>query len=99
MINFLNMTFKVKEVIDGDTFTVNPGWKWEEQSGDIIRPIGFNTPEKGKAGYAEAKRKLSNLLLNKEVELKNPVKLTYGRLLCDVYIGGKNLKNHFPEYQ
>ncbi len=93
------MTFKVKEVIDGDTFKVEPGWQWEEQTGDIIRPVGFNTPEKGETGHDEAKRKLNSLILGKEVELKNPIKLTYGRLLCDTYIDGKNLKNHFPEYQ
>lgn len=93
------MSFKVTAVVDGDTFSVEPGWEWDEKSGDRIRPAGFDTPEKGETGYEAATRKLNRLILGKEVELKNPVKLTYERLLCDVYIDGKNLKSHFPEYQ
>jgi len=91
--------FKVKNVIDGDTFTVSPTWKWENESGDTIRPNGYDSPEKGEAGYEAASNKLKNLIQGKEVELKNAIKLTYGRLLCDVYFNGKNLKDYFPEYQ
>ncbi len=93
------MSFKVTEVIDGDTFKVSPNWKWNEQSGDTIRPNGYNTPEKGEKGYEQATTELSNLILGKEVELKNAIKLTYGRLLCDVYFNNKNLKDYFTEYQ
>lgn len=50
-------------------------------------------------GYQAAKDKLTNLIFNKEVELKNPVKVTYGRLLCDVEHNGVNLADYFPEYQ
>ncbi len=93
------MSFKVTEVIDGDTFKVTPNWEWKGQSGDTVRPNGYDTPEKGERGYDQATTKLNNLILGKEVELKNPITFTYGRLLCDVYINGKNLKDYFPEYQ
>ena len=93
------MTFNVTKVIDGDTFTVNPEWKWNNQTGDTVRPAGYNTPEKGEKGHTEATNKLKKLIEGKDVELENPVKLTYGRLLCDVIIDGKNLKSFFPEYQ
>lgn len=91
--------FTVNNVIDGDTFTVSPKWKWENESGDTIRPNGYDSPEKGEAGCEAATNKLKNLIQGKEVELKNAIKLTYGRLLCDVYFNGKNLKDYFPEYQ
>jgi endonuclease YncB( thermonuclease family) len=58
-----------------------------------------NTPKKGERGYDQATAKLSNLILGKEVELKNPITFTFGRLLCDVFINGKNLKDYFLEYQ
>lgn len=92
------MSFKVTEVIDGDTFKVSPNWKWNGQSGDTVRSNGYDTPEKGERGYDQATTKLSNLILGKEVELKKPITFTYGRLLCDVYVNGKNLKDYFPEY-
>ncbi len=91
--------FKVQNVIDGDTFTVSPRWEWENETGDTVRPNGYDAPEKDEAGYEAATNKLKDLIQGKEVELRNAIKLTYGRLLCDVYFNGKNLKDYFPEYQ
>ena len=93
------MSFTVIEVIDGDTFEVSPNWKWNDQTGSMVRADGYNTPEEGEPGYQTAKEKLNNLILNKQVELKNPIRITYGRLLCSVYYDGKNLAAYFPEYQ
>jgi endonuclease YncB( thermonuclease family) len=95
----LVMAFKVTNVIDGDTFEVSPEWKWDDHTGSVVRPNGYNTPEQGEEGYQEAKDKLTRLILGKDVELKNAVSITYGRLLCDVYYNGKNLADYFPEYQ
>lgn len=93
------MAFNVTKVIDGDTFTVNPKWEWNNQTGEYVRPLGYNAPEKGTKGYTVATNKLKKLIEGKNVELKNAVKLTYSRLLCDVFINGKNIKTFFPEYQ
>ena len=79
------MSFKVTKVIDGATFEVSPNWKWNKQEGNVVRPTGYNIPEEGKPGYQAAKDKLTELILGEEVELKNAIKITYGRLLCDVY--------------
>lgn len=70
----------VLEVIDGDTFKL-----W---SGEIVRLICVDTPEKGSLGYQEAKDFLSFLILNKEVRLESDVddKDNYGRLLRYVYV-------------
>ena len=93
------MGFIVTKTTDGDTFDVNPAWRWNDQEGNIVRVIGYDAPEQDEPGYHTAKQKLSQLIFGKEVELKNAVKITYGRLLCSVYYNGKNLANYFPEYQ
>ncbi len=73
----------VSRVIDGDTF--------ELCSGDTIRLLCVDTPEKGEEGYEDAQYFLEDLILYNEVELKesnyngnNTDK--YGRLLRWVYI-------------
>jgi endonuclease YncB( thermonuclease family) len=86
-------------IIDGDTFTVSPQWSWNGESGDTVRTNGYNTPEKGQPGYEAAKNKLKNLIQRKWIEFRSAYRITYGRLLCDVYYNGKNLKDYFPEYQ
>ncbi len=92
-------TFKVTKIIDGDTFEVSPNWKLNNQTGSVVRANGYDTPEEGKPDYQTAKDKLENLILNKEVELNDPIRITYGRLLCDVYYKGKNIADYFTEYQ
>lgn len=93
------MIFTVIEVIDGDTFRVSPSWSWNNQTGDTVRAVGYNTPELGQSGYIVAKNTLVRLILNKTVVLKNAVTISYGRLVCDVYSNGKNLASFFPAYQ
>ena len=89
------MTHTVTKIIDGDTFEVYPDWTWNGHEGSVVRPRGYDAPERYEAGYQAAKDKLSNLILDKEVELKNLVGLTYERLLCDVYYEGKSLAEYF----
>jgi len=71
--------FIVSEVIDGDTFKVKNGWRWNNKVGDIVRPTGYNTPEKWQIGYDGAKTRLTNLILNKIVDIRNA--------LCQVLVG------------
>lgn len=92
--------FTVSEIIDGDTFKVKEGWKWNQRTGDTVRPTGYNTPEENERGYEEAKRRLSNLILNEKVDIKNAQTIDdWGRLVADVYYKGKNLADYFPEYK
>jgi len=92
--------FMVSEVIDGDTFKVQNGWKWENKTGDTVRPTGYNTPEENERGYEEAKQKLKRLILNEKVEIKNPQAIDdWGRVVADVYYKGRNLADYFPEYK
>ncbi len=93
------MSFRVTAVLDGDTFSVSPNWKWNNETGNTVRPAGYNTPEEDEPGHQEATEKLEGLIMGKDVELKNAIKITYGRLLCEVYVNGNNLAEYFPEYQ
>ena len=92
------MSFNVTKVVDGDTFEVKPDWEWERQKGKRVRPIGYDAPELWEEGGQAAKAKLEWLILHKQVEIKNPVRVDRGRLICKVYFQGKNLAGYFPEY-
>ncbi len=92
------MQYKVSEIIDGDTFKVEPEWKWNKETGNRVRPRGYDTPEKGEPGFFSAKHKLERLILNGQVDIKNPGIIDRGRLVGDVYYNGKNLATYFPEY-
>jgi|GEM_PF-1234503 len=77
----VNVTkFIVSRVIDGDTFELN--------TGDRVRLILIDAPESDEKCYLEAKTRLQQLVLNKEVRLEKDVSETdkYGRLLRYVYV-------------
>ena len=93
------MFANVTSIVDGDTFIVSPNWNWNSQAGDRVRPTGYDTPELGQPGYVEATQKLRNLILGKTVELRKAYRVDRGRLVCDVYLNGKNLADYFPEYK
>ncbi len=77
--NLIPSNYVIK-VIDGDTFEI--------ASGETIRLLCVDTPEKGQEGYEEAKAYLESLILNKKVFFNSSVtnKDKYGRLLRCVYI-------------
>ena len=82
----------VTEVINGDTFKVSPRWhSTGNEEGDTIKINGFTNPDESKAGSVDAKQTLESIILNKSVELRNPIKATQGQLMCDVAMDGKNI--------
>lgn len=91
--------FTVTEVVDGDTFDVTPSWRWQGQTGSRVRPTGYDAPELTAAGGMAAKTKLERLISGRQVELRSAYKVDRGRLVCDVYLNGKNLADHFHAYQ
>jgi len=93
------MFCNVTSIVDGDTFAVSPRWTWNSLSGDRVRPTGCDTPELGQPGYVEATQKLRTLLLGKTIELQKAYRVDRGRLVCDVYLNGRNLADYFPEYE
>ncbi|WP_135610475.1 thermonuclease family protein [Methanococcoides sp. AM1] len=84
----LTVTFaNVTEVIDGDTFVISTGEK--------VRLIGVDTPERGEPYYEEAKQYMVDNLPGRTVRLEADVSDTdrYGRLLRYVWIDGSMVNN------
>lgn len=77
--NNLKEQNRVTEVVDGDTFQI--------KSGKRIRLVGVDAPEFDRCGGKEAKARLSELILNKIVNLKEEKTEAYGRSLALVYLG------------
>jgi len=92
-------TFTVTSIIDGDTFEVNPLWKWNGETGTRVRPAGYDAPELHAYGGQAAKGKLSKLIYGGQVELRTAHKIDRGRLVCEVYFKNTNLADYFPEWQ
>ena len=86
----------VREVMDGDTFRIVGKWFRRKRKGDVIRAYGYDTPEKDKPGYFEAKQKLTDLILGKTITVVK-VRLMdhFGRLIAHVVFEGKELKDYF----
>ncbi len=72
---FLRDTAIISQVIDGDTVRL--------ASGQTVRLLGINTPEKGQAFYQQATERLRGLIENRTVILETDFENTdkYGRLL------------------
>lgn len=62
-------SFTVTAIVDGDTFDVSPGWRWNNEEGTRVRPTGYDATELNVLGGQAAKDKLANLILGKQVEL------------------------------
>jgi endonuclease YncB( thermonuclease family) len=91
--------FAVSSIIDGDTFEVSGGWKWNGETGTRVRPTGYDAPELHAYGGQVAKEKLERLILGKQVDLRTAHRVDRGRLVCDVFFQGRNLADYFSEYQ
>lgn len=75
----------VVAVPDGDSIDLADGRR--------IRLISIDAPERSRCFADEARKKLSDLTLNKSVRLKQITKDSYGRQLALVYVG-----NNFIQY-
>jgi len=72
---------KVVDVIDGDTIVVNKGL--------LIRLHGIDAPELNFCGGQEAKERLEELVLDKNVSLQELAKGNFDRVLSLVYVDSK----------
>lgn len=79
------MEVKVVDVIDGDTFVASNKQR--------VRLLSVNAPELDYCLGQEAKGKLTDLLLNKQVLLDDIRADKYGRLLALVYVDNSVLAN------
>lgn len=76
----------VTKFVDGDTITLS--------TGDTVRFIGIDTPERGVCGYKEATAALKKIVDGKPVELAGGARDDhdkYGRILRYVSVNGKDV--------
>ena len=75
----------VTKVIDGDTIVVEGGYH--------VRLLGMDADEKGYPCYEQAKTRLENLILGKNIILKKDVNDIdqYGRCLRYIFLGDENI--------
>lgn len=80
----------VTKIIDGDTVVVN---------GESVRLLGIDADERGYPCYKEAKQRIEELLLNKEIELEieGENKDQYKRYLRYIFLNGKNINLQLVE--
>ena len=69
---------KVIKVLDGDTFLLN--------SAQRVRLLGASAPEMENCGGKEAKKRLEELVLNRNVKLDEPFIDQYSRVIALVYV-------------
>lgn len=74
----------VSKIIDGDTVVAE---------GDHIRLLGFDTDERGEKCYKNATKRMTELVLNKEVILEKDVqnKDQYDRYLRYIFVNNTNI--------
>jgi endonuclease YncB( thermonuclease family) len=87
------MAFRVIKIVNEYTVIVTPEWRiWKHnKGGDLVRISGYTIPKKSSIRY-DAKKRLQNLLLNQEIELRNITGITEGgSLVSEVYVNGENV--------
>jgi len=91
--------FRVVDVTDCDCIIVAPRWIWRGVKGDKICPVGYYLLKERATDRENVSIKMKSMLIGKKIELMNPIKLYYDRLLCEILFDGKDLSEYFPEYE
>jgi hypothetical protein len=78
-------------VIDGETLVCTPSWEFGDESGNRIRPVGYEAPDVDDARAALIAALLTARVEGKTVDLVDPVKVDGGWLLCTVLVDGIDL--------
>lgn len=73
-------------VVDGDTVDLDIDLGFRRRTSERIRLSAIDTPERGDAGWHEAKAFVTDLLLNKTCYVKSYKTGNFGRWLGDVYV-------------
>lgn len=77
-------------MLDGDTFRI--------KSGDRIRLVGIDAPEKDECGFLESKKELEEWVLGEVIELREERKDFWGRRLGLVYTNDVLINEEMVKY-
>ena len=83
------LTTYVTEVVDGDSFKTSFG---------EMRLEGVDAPEKNYSGWVEAKKRLEELILHKQIGYIGQARDTYGRLIVQIRINGRNVNDEMADF-
>ncbi len=87
-------TFEVAKIHDGNTFEVQPFWKWQGENGVLVHATGYTAPAPGMPGYEAVKNRLMELLFGEQVTLAEPVDIEDDALVCTVMIDGTSIADY-----
>ena len=82
---------KVIRVIDGDTFITS-------SRKNPVRVAGYDAPEKGAKGAAQATKKLSSIIKGEEVTITTKARDSYGRAVANVKVGQKSVNKIMKDF-
>ena len=80
-------TYRVRRVVDGDTFEVEDGSGLRTR----VRLRRYDAPDKGQPGWAAAKARLTVLIGDQSVTLMSVAPDRHGRAICAVYVDGQDV--------
>ena len=83
---------KVTKIIDGDTFLTG-------SRKNPVRLANIDTPEKGQAGYSQAKKALQDLIGDETVTIDTKARDSYGRAVANVKIGNKSVNSAMKKHK
>jgi len=83
---------KVTKIIDGDTFLTN-------RRKHPVRLANVDTPEKRQPGYQDAKKALSDMILNKEVTIDTKARDKYKRSVGNVKLGRRSVNKRMKDFE
>lgn len=89
--NLYNYRAVCTYVVDGDTVDLVIDVGFNLTTKQRIRLLGINTPERGQAGYSEAKEYLTSRLLDKDVIIETYKTDDFGRYLGTIFIDGEDI--------
>lgn len=92
------MAFTVTKIVDRGTVSVSPNWKWENYEGNVVKIAGFSSSVSSPGLDSFAIGKLQTLILNKAVQLKNPVQVDDTSIVCSIFLNDVDILNYFPEF-
>lgn len=83
---------KVTKVIDGDTFLTN-------RRKHPVRLANVNAPEKRQAGYQDAKKALTDMILGQEVTVDTKARDKFKRSVANVKLGVRSVNKKMKEFE
>ena len=85
-------------VIDGDTIQVSIDVGFRFQTTQILRLLELDTPERGRAGFLDAKAKISQLLTGHALLVTTVKQDSFGRWLSLASAGGSDVSRLMREW-